>query len=306
MGRIAKQQDIPKVANFFWGETPLSWLRYLTLYSFRKYNPDWTIKLYLSKSDIRGKTWKEHNEQDFFSYYGYDYLQDVPKLDVEVIQWKIPSNITRPIENLGPSHQSNLFKWSTMYLKGGFYFDMDILFIKPLKDFYNRVNQGPGSICIYEGKFMIGALSSIPGCKFFNDIYTNALLVAPIKNYQSAGVYSVYNWLDRLFKDDGLLSPEKIYVDKIYEQRFEQSYPDMVVFEHDYFYYFGQNISGTKDFSDIYEKNLFEEFVNNKNSVGLHWYGGNPHIQKINIEISEKNCKNYNNTLSECVKYIIN
>jgi len=306
MTQFLIEKDPPKVAHFFWGDTPMSWLRYLTLYSFRKYNPDWTIKLYLSKSNIKNKTWAEHNELDYFKYYGCDFSEKLANINVEILQWKFPEKKTSiQIENLGPSYQSDLFGWSKMYYDGGFYFDMDILFVKSMDSVYEYVSQGPGAICIYEGKFMIGALSSIPGCKFFNDIYKSALSVASSENYQSAGVYSVYHWLDLSFGDRTAVSPDKIYTNKIYEQRFKQLYPEVVVLDYDYFYYFGQNISGTKDFSDIYEKNLFEEFINNKNSTGLHWYGGNPHIQKINIGMSEKNYKNYNNTLSECVKYIM-
>jgi hypothetical protein len=37
---------IPKRMSFFWAGGPMSWLRYLTLASFRHLNPNWEMRIY--------------------------------------------------------------------------------------------------------------------------------------------------------------------------------------------------------------------------------------------------------------------
>jgi len=61
---------IPKRMFFYWSGNDLSWMRYMTLYSFRKMNPNWEIILYLSDNVNKIKTWNSGEEQDFLNYTG--------------------------------------------------------------------------------------------------------------------------------------------------------------------------------------------------------------------------------------------
>ena len=47
---------------FYWGGSAMSWMRYMTLYSFRKMNPDWEMVLCLASVDV--DRWV-HRKQDF-------------------------------------------------------------------------------------------------------------------------------------------------------------------------------------------------------------------------------------------------
>lgn len=57
--------NIPKIASFFWGGGPLSWLRYMTFWSFRKLHPDWEMRLYLRPVAHNQATWHTGEPQDF-------------------------------------------------------------------------------------------------------------------------------------------------------------------------------------------------------------------------------------------------
>ena len=46
---------IPKRIFFYWGGSDMSWMRYMTLYSFRKMNPDWEVILYVSDNNQKEK-----------------------------------------------------------------------------------------------------------------------------------------------------------------------------------------------------------------------------------------------------------
>ena len=51
-------QKIPKLAHFYWGNDTLSFLRYLSIYTFSKFNPDWRIQFYYPAQKYHGaRTW---------------------------------------------------------------------------------------------------------------------------------------------------------------------------------------------------------------------------------------------------------
>ena len=81
---------IPKTMKFFWGNETLSWMRYMTLYSFRKLNPDWKIELHLCPpSTIKYKTWLDGVQQDFFNFSGRDFTDKLNSLDIELKEWSL-------------------------------------------------------------------------------------------------------------------------------------------------------------------------------------------------------------------------
>ena len=74
---------IPKRIFFYWSGHNLSWMRYMTLFSFRKLNPDWDIILYLSDNTNTTKTWKGVEEQDFSNYKGHNYFNKLEELNIK-------------------------------------------------------------------------------------------------------------------------------------------------------------------------------------------------------------------------------
>ncbi len=50
--------NTPHILHVYCGGNNLSWLRYMTIISFKKYNPEWTVNLYVPKKPFKGKiTW---------------------------------------------------------------------------------------------------------------------------------------------------------------------------------------------------------------------------------------------------------
>ena len=73
---------INKTMTFFWSGEKLSWLRYMTLYSFRKLNPDWVMELHLSKPIHNlDKKWSTREVQDNFSSISKDSIDKIYDLD---------------------------------------------------------------------------------------------------------------------------------------------------------------------------------------------------------------------------------
>ena len=78
---------INKTMTFFWSGEKLSWLRYMTLYSFRKLNPDWVMELHLSKPIHNlDKKWSTREVQDNFSSISKDSIDKIYDLDINIIE----------------------------------------------------------------------------------------------------------------------------------------------------------------------------------------------------------------------------
>ena len=111
----------------------------MTLYSFRKMNPDWEIVLYISSNDIKNKGWKSYENQDYHQYKGDNYFNKLKDLNIKIEKAEFPKEIQEKLKNISPIHESDLFRYYQLYLNGGFYCDMDVLFFKPIDNFYNTI-----------------------------------------------------------------------------------------------------------------------------------------------------------------------
>lgn len=264
---------VPKVVSFFWGSSRLSWLRYMTLYSFRKYNPDWEMRLYTSDLDARvDKTWDSEHKQDFFIYNGKDYIDKVSELDINIIPWNVSVCLT-------PSQRSNFFKWSLLSDIGGVYSDMDIIFIRSIDGLYDKFVKMNGDVALtHNGSyFSIGFMISSPNNVVFKEIYKNTVKEFNPKQYQGAGVIPIYKrW-------------------KNYQQMIKE-FPDKVFYNIPWqkFYIFS-----FEERDEIFRQDHFKSLQ--LNSLGLHWFAGDKCAQDYNNWVTRLNYKLINNTVSSAL-----
>jgi len=283
---------INKEMSFFWGNSPMSWMRYLTLFSFRKYNPDWVIKLYTnSNKSISSKSWADPPTQDFFNYTGKDYSEIVKNLNVDIVEWEFPSSDAVLENKMGPSHKSNFFKWDLLGNKNGLYSDMDILFIKPMDTFYNKIKKYDTVLCFCDevNYFSIGLMGSAGNNQFFKDIYINGLGDFSPVAYQSAGVLNMY----KLLVKKGYVNTET-YWDFIKKHYSNLNFYKMSM---DNFYYWKFNQMGC-----VFEQTLK---VAPDETFGIHWYAGDAISQKYNKLLNEENFSQYENTFTFFYKKLL-
>ena len=268
----------------------MSWMRYMTMHSFRQQNPDWEIYLYTAGSTIATKTWSDAVQQDFHSYKGRDYIPELEKLGVVIKPWTL---MDREFPNMCASHKSNFFKWHLLGTKGGIYADLDILWIKPMDSFLQVAEGMDITICCTK-YLSIGLLASEKGSAFFYDAFLHGKKHYDTGHYQSCGVENVYTMLygRELWNGDGIdwgtVAQKPLLKDiatkydnpKIFNIPVNWIYPIL-------------SLEMQKMFSTVTPIP--------KESIGLHWYAGHPLAQKYNNLLDDSNYKEYNNTFTKAI-----
>jgi hypothetical protein len=111
---------------FYWGGEKLSFLRYMTIYSFCKLNPDWEAILYVPKNINNRITWNTGEQEG--AYNGEDYfdkLKDLPVIIKEL-------NDEFSIPDTHEVRKSDILRYYLIYNYGGMWSDMDIVYTKPM------------------------------------------------------------------------------------------------------------------------------------------------------------------------------
>lgn len=296
-------RTIPKKIFFYWDGSDLSWMRYMTLYSFRKLNPDWNMTLYLSDGISKNKGWKTSENQDYYTYNGNNYINKLKDLNIKIEKAEFPKEIQGLLTNLSPIHKSDLFRYYQLFVGGGFYCDMDVLFFKSIDNFYNEVIQKGYDTIIHEYQskertLTIGFLGSSINNEYYKNLfefgvnyYTNNIKNDDINNnYQSMGVLLIY-----------MMFTNKLSASRVYETIISK-YPNLK------FYNLPTSLIYSFDWTKI--KYCFSNSIKSShfayNSIGYHWYGGGVESQKYNNILTEKNYKDHRTTFSTIAQEVIN
>ena len=181
---------IPKIVFTYWEGDQLSELHYLTIYSLHKYNPDLDIIIYTD----------ENPKNIFREWNTPQHLIDIQKTIplsklVEVNPKKIrliPINFQKEYDfdnNISIIFKADFIRIAKLYEHGGIWFDMDVLFIKPIPDFFFQEDI-EAFIFIYSRTIPTGFLASIPKSKYLENLYNISLRIIKNKEltvYQKIG-----------------------------------------------------------------------------------------------------------------------
>lgn len=173
-----------KRMSFFWSGT-MTWLRYLTLASFRALHPDWEIRLYQPSAACGQATWNSL-EMDDRDYQGHDYRMYLAPLELQQIPW------TTPQPEMPAAHASDLFQWKILAQESGCYADMDVLFVRPLDELLDRHQDADAIFCFRNGWATIGFFASAGDNAMFRDVHQMALKNYQSSQYQCTGAGALY------------------------------------------------------------------------------------------------------------------
>jgi hypothetical protein len=121
---------IPHILHLYWDKTPMSWLQSLTPISFNKYNPDWTINVYVPKQKYAG------GAKYIPNYTGKDYFHLVEEATyVNIVEVNLDDyGINLNLHNI---LRSDILRYHLLYNHGGVWSDFDVLWLKPMTHFHN-------------------------------------------------------------------------------------------------------------------------------------------------------------------------
>ena len=239
---------IPKIVFTYWEGDQLSELHYLTIYSLHKYNSELDIIIYTDENPTN--ILREWNTNQ----HSIDIQKTIPlsKL-VEVNPNKIrliPINFHNEYKfdnNISIVFKADFIRIAKLYEHGGIWFDMDILFVKPIPDFFFE-EEVEAFIFIYSRTIPTGFLASIPKSKYLENLYNISLQI--IKNKELA----VYQKIG-----PDLWNQE-------YKKLGRKTIKNIKILDNNLIYPFLWN-----QLNNLYKKtnNIIPE-----NTFGIHWYNG--------------------------------
>lgn len=274
--------NLPKNIYFYWGNKTMSFFRYMSLYSFKKFNPDWNVILIKRKNPIIISfeyPWEERLDALYFK--GEDCFDLVDDLDItiEYLEDEYPE-ITK--SHLSENHISDLLLFKIIGEKGGIVSDTDILYYKPIN--YEKIKNIDVGIISFQGypkedyiplSFMLGKPN-----KFFKEMYERFKSKINLKVWDnSPSLMDSFKQIKNKFKNLNVVRLPSHLVFPFSETEKEP---------HEYFIsMFRNNVQIPKD------------------SIGMHWYGANPNSQRFNNKLTKDNYKNSDNTICKIIQEML-
>lgn len=244
---------IPKKIHFYWGAKTMPYLRFLSLLSFYKFHPDWEIILYIPTIISDSVSWDTHEQKydvnDKENWFGK--LHTIPNIVIKTIDFTDYGYSN----DLPEVIKSDILRWILLYDEGGFWSDMDILYIGGIPD---NFLSNDDIICYLPNRkndvfYSIGFLASKGGTDLFKELSEKTLDNLLLSNYQGCGVMLWYN----LFGKKGGSIEKKFSDSKILNLSMDVVYP----------------ITNCHQLTGLLD-NVKDEIT--RRTIGLHWYGGHP------------------------------
>ena len=277
--------DTIKKMHFIWGNDVLSYYRYLTLLSFRTYNPDWEIYFHTFKSTCKVNPWITPEKQDNAEYNGRDYMDKIGDLDIKILEYDET--------DMHPVHVSDIYRWQIINEYGGFYCDMDVLFINKVSDELLELLNDETAIG-YSHYYYIPEV----GNENMYDTWPIGFLYSTKNN---GGTEKIYDWVVEGYKHDSYQAAGfevlkyRFKNDIGIESRIGEYNPINMercgIYTHDcdQVYKMYSTISENTGFGFSKVSKFWEEGIQNidKSFFGIHWYGGHQLSQNVNNKLSE-------------------
>lgn len=248
-----KIKNIPKHFYAYWDGSPMSFLQYLTVITFKELNPDWKITIYVPEIRFIGTTWNTPEQKN--KYTGVDYFSELCKLDIEIK--KINFEHIGFKNNVSEVIKSDYLRYWLLGNYGGLWSDMDIIYTKPITELFNSNLQVFGNannidtvICHFNNHYPVGLLMSSEKNPYYLAIHNNSLKYFNPQEYQSLGCCL----LKKMFETPQIIN---------------KHFPELnilVLSEQSYLPYKWNRID------EIFVHNIPDKM--NEETIGIHWFNG--------------------------------
>ncbi len=267
----------PKLLSLYWDGSPLSYLNYLTVLSFNKYNKDWKIIIYVPICKTENISWKTPEQK--LKYTGKCYFDKLKEIHNVTLQ-KICLNKIGFDNNVSEVIKSDYFRYYILKKHGGLWSDFDIIYTGSIEE---RMNFDADSV-IFRCKdrhycyYPIGLLLCIPNTKIFKYILEQCKSNYDKNTYQSIGSLMLRNLFPNV---------NDVYkIDKSVKVCGEE-------------YYLPWAYNQLNEFLDKKDNVLPE------NNVGIHWFNGADKAKQYAIDLDKRLNKDYFEITCFLDKYVI-
>jgi len=276
---------------FIWESGAMSFLRVMTLISFRKHHQDWKINLIINNKVKKYDSWLTTETQDFENSSIEDNFNLCKDLNINFIELEEEySKVLEGLEDISPVHKKDLLNWYLLSINTGVVADMDIIFIDSLEEEYEKFINSPAEF----------------GITCFNN--------HPKPNYLPISImFGRNSTLCETILEKG----KRDYNKDVYEccgaDLFEEDLYERIIdpFDWRYFRINEELIYPFTTTIPIFEQAMMAPFIkheppyqfSNKTS-GIHWYGGCPISQHANKILNKDNFKNINSCITNYIKKI--
>jgi len=275
---------IPKVAHFYWGGGPLSYLRFLSVKSFKKQNPDWQVTVHMpSVNSTTLPTWttfQQHNVN-----ISKDFRDQLDTLDITI---SIHDFDSYGFDNQAHEvHKSDFLRWKLLAEHGGLWSDIDILYVRSMNDLAENCEANSGLdtlLCPLSppNKHTVGFMLGSKDNTFYKHIHTLSLDNYDKESYQCMGS-ELINARFPTIESFGKQFPQHQFI---------------FLNRHCVYTYTSKHIE--QFYQPITEE--AQKKINSQQVVGFHWFAGHPLSQEFENNFNPETNNQYNNLLSTVVK----
>lgn len=161
--------QIPKMAHFYWGGGKLLYMRYLSILSFKKLNPDWTIVFHYPKEPFKGRSWyTDMYPPKINEAICKDYFNDV--FELGVVKDRVDFRTLGARRNMSEVHKNDYIRLHSLKIYGGLWSDTDIIYFKPVTELFVNTPKNKDKdvfVCIADYGHSTGFNMAKPDSKFF-------------------------------------------------------------------------------------------------------------------------------------------
>lgn len=239
---------IPKIFHVYWGGGKLNYLRFMTIKTFMKYNPDWEIIYLYPSQSTKQTTWGTYeNKNECFLCKDFTselFNLPVTRKEIDFEKYGISNDIPEV-------HKSDFIRLIQLTQYGGLWSDMDILYIRPMNDFYLNFENNKNIetfLCNNLYGYSVGFMMSTKENPFFQTLWDAAIKEYNPRLYQTIGSTLYNKYFPTIESVNNIVTAKNFSMSVVYP-----------------------NVAG-------YEEN----FINGNNigindlTLGVHWYAGHP------------------------------
>ena len=260
----------------------------MTLFSFIKFNPDWDVHLITNTQAGSRVLTNTIEKQDSTEYKGEDYSYLLDDLDIDYVEFESSMIDLDPatVSKMSDVHIKDILNWKILSEVGGIVADMDILFLRSINDAILSVTK-TGLVCFdgypKKGYIPVSLMYSSGDNAFFEKTYRRALA----------------NYIPNIYECCGTMCIEEHSIKEI-----AYNFPEITIEKLDDHIAFPLTTYPWKEgIRILYSENSPEKL--HPETVGIHWYGGNPTSQHFNNIINKDSLNEINNTMTAKIKEII-